>query len=152
MLSKSLRTALAGALCLSLAGAPVLARQPDAPEPPEANERGWRPDRWEDRPPPRPSSQYWECRGLYGREKERCERRVERDRHDREDDRREKDRKKGVAAGVVGTLVVGAVIAAIAADAKKKKERREYCEREYGNYDERTDSYRASDGRWYRCQ
>ena len=58
-------------------------------------------------------------------------------------------------AGAVGVLVVGGIVAALASSGKKDKEKRErkrYCEARYGSYDERTDTYRASDGRWYPCE
>ena len=35
---------------------------------------------------------------------------------------------------------------------KETRERQRYCVARYGNYDERSDSYRASDGRWYPCE
>ena len=122
------------------------------------------------------SAQSWEgsrtCRGLEGRrlancererERERSDNRWERDRHaDNNYDRRERERKKrkdakkdGVVQGVVGAVVVGGIVAAIASSGNKKKkdrERRGYCENRYGNYDEKSDSYRASNGRWYRCE
>jgi len=125
-------------------------------------------------------AQSWEsarsCRGLDGRSRANCERerdriRGERDRYDRKDrdrharrdqDRREWERKRrkdakkdGVVAGAVGAVVVGGLVAAIASSGNKKKkerERREYCEDRYGSYDAKSDSYRASDGRWYPCE
>lgn len=127
-------------------------------------------------------AQNWEsarsCRGLDGRSRVNCERerdrdrtRGERDRYDRKDqdrharrdqDRREWERKRrkdakkdGVVAGAVGAVVVGGLVAAIASSENKKKKeraRREYCEDRYGTYDTKTDSYRASDGRWYPCE
>lgn len=104
------------------------------------------------------------CRGLEGRERVRCER--AREQHDSrwDDDRsrnkRERERRKdakadGVVAGVIGTVLIGGIIAAATSGGKKKKadrNRRDYCMDRYGSYDERSDSYRASDGRWYRCE
>lgn len=105
------------------------------------------------------------CRGLDGRDRARCER--DRDRRnggrwDREESRRDRERERrkdaktdGIVAGVVGTAIIGGIIAAAASSKKNKNkygDRRSYCEDRYGNYDERTDSYRASDGRWYRCE
>lgn len=106
------------------------------------------------------------CRDRDGRDRIRCERerdRWEQERREREDrrrrewerKRRDEARAKGVATGVVGAVVVGGIIAAIASSGDKKKkarERRRYCEERYGNYDERTDSYRAEDGHWHRCE
>ena len=107
------------------------------------------------------------CRGLDGRERTRCERarereqsRWERDRNqnqrDRERERRKDARVDGIVAGVVGTVLIGGIIAAATSGGDKKKkearDRRSYCMDRYGNYDERTDSYRASNGRWYRCE
>jgi hypothetical protein len=107
------------------------------------------------------------CDYLDGRDRVRCDReraRWERDRRgrghhwerERERRKREEAKKKGVVAGVVGTAIVGGIIAAIASDGGKKKkkarEREEYCRDRYDNYDARTDSYQASDGRWYRCE
>ncbi len=73
----------------------------------------------------------------------------------REHDRHKNDVAKGAVAGAVGVLVVGGLVAALASSGKKDKEKRErqrYCVARYGNYDERSDSYRASDGRWYPCE
>lgn len=104
------------------------------------------------------------------RERERERVRWDKDRYDRKDrhardrerDRREWERKKrkdakkdGVVAGAVGAVVVGGIVAAIASSENKKKkerQRREYCEDRYGTYDVKSDSYRASDGRWYPCE
>lgn len=119
--------------------------------------------RWSHRPPPRPMGPSIDrCDGLYGRDRVRCESRRDRDRRawhrrerERERDRRDDARTEGVVAGVVGAAIMGGVIAAVAKDSKKKKERRErrrYCIDRYGNYDERTDSYRARDGRFYPCE
>lgn len=105
------------------------------------------------------------CWGLEGRDRARCENertrwQNERNRQDR-DRKRERDRRKdaktdGVVAGVIGTVLIGGIIAAAASGNNKEKsrqrDRRSYCLDRYGNYDERTDSYRASDGRWYRCE
>jgi hypothetical protein len=100
------------------------------------------------------------CRGLEGGDRDRCERASDR-RDDRWDRRRDRERRKdaktdGIVVGVVGTAILGGIIAAAASGKNKKRDgnddRRAYCERRYGNYDERTDSYRASDGRWYRCE
>jgi hypothetical protein len=127
--------------------------------PQEAEERRGRPE-WSDRPPPRPSSPVYnddDCWRLYGWERRRCEER--RDRHRREEEEKRKDAKaKGVVAGVVGTMIGAALIGAMVSNSKKDKpdrrteERRRYCLDRYGNYDVRTDSYRASDGRSYRCE
>ena len=105
------------------------------------------------------------CRGLEGRERARCERAREknesrwddRNRHqrDRERERRKDAKADGVVAGVIGTVLIGGIIAAATSGGKKKKEdrnRRDYCSDRYGSYDERSDSYRASDARWYRCE
>jgi len=107
------------------------------------------------------------CRGLEGRERTRCERarqsndnRWDRDRNrgqrDRERERRKDAKADGVVAGVIGTVLIGGIIAAATSGKKKPKDddraRREYCMDRYGSYDERSDSYRASDGRWYRCE
>lgn len=100
------------------------------------------------------------------REQARWERdrydRKEQDRRGRDRDRREWERKKrkdakkdGVVAGAVGAVVVGGIVAAIASSENKKKkerQRREYCEDRYGTYDVKSDTYRASDGRWYPCE
>lgn len=99
------------------------------------------------------------CRGLDGRDRARCERASERC-DDRWDRRRERERNRrndaktqGIVAGVVGTAILGGIIAAAASGNKKRGNdgRREECEERYGNYDERSDSYRASDGRLYPC-
>jgi hypothetical protein len=100
------------------------------------------------------------CRGLDGRARDRCERDREASRWDRNrsESERERERRKdaktnGVVAGVVGTVVLGGIIAAIASSGNdKKRERRAYCEDRYGNYDSGSDSYQASDGRWYKCR
>lgn len=105
------------------------------------------------------------CRGLEGRERSRCERAREsehnrwdrdRNRHDRERERRKNAKADGIVAGVIGTVLIGGIIAAATSGKKKPKEdrrnRRDYCMDRYGSYDERSDSYRASDGRWYRCE
>lgn len=106
------------------------------------------------------SAQGWRggdsCRGLDGRDRARCERRDDRrDRRDRQRDRERRNdaRTDGIIAGVVGTAILGGIIAAAASSGKKKESdgRRSYCEERYGNYDERSDSYRASDGRLYPC-
>lgn len=81
--------------------------------------------------------------------------RWERERRERERRRRKDAKADGVVAGVVGAAVVGGIIAAAASSNKKNKEKRErrgYCIERYGNYDERTDSYRAADGAWYKCE
>lgn len=98
------------------------------------------------------------CNNQNGRDRMRCER--ERDRWAEE--RRKQDRKRrddktatAVVAGVAGAVVIGSIAAAIASSNEKKKReraRREYCLDRYGNYDDRTDSYRASDGRRYSCE
>jgi len=116
--------------------------------------------RWSHRPPPRPMgpSISDDCRGLHGRDRVRCDR--DRDRRgwrhrERERERRKDAKTDGIVAGVVGAAIVGGVIAAIGSDNRKKKERRErrrYCLDRYGNYDARTDSYRARDGRFYPCE
>ncbi|MBY8821947.1 hypothetical protein [Sphingomonas colocasiae] len=119
--------------------------------------------RWSHRPPPRPMEPSFDrCDRLHGRDRARCEGRRDRDRRawrhherERERDRRNDARTEGVVAGVVGAAIIGGVIAAVAKDGKKKKElreRRRHCIDRYGNYDERTDSYRASDGRFHRCE
>ncbi|MGF7148292.1 hypothetical protein FHS96_001920 [Sphingomonas zeicaulis] len=105
------------------------------------------------------------CRRLDGRDRERCER--DRDRWDPDRNRRERERERrkdaktdGIVAGVVGTAITGGIIAAAASKKNKDKgrdgdggrDRRVYCEDRYGNYDGRSDSYRAADGRWYRCE
>lgn len=102
------------------------------------------------------------CWGLKGRDRTRCERdrdrgnwNSDRSRRSRERERRKDAKTDGVVAGVVGTVLVGGIIAAVATSGKKKdknRDRREYCEDRYGNYDERSDSYRAADGQWYRCE
>lgn len=97
-------------------------------------------DRWDNRDTP------W-CRRA--REDEHRRREAERDRH--------KDNvAKGVVAGAVGAVVIGGIVAAIASSEKekerRKQERRRYCAARYGSYDERTDTYRATDGRWYPCE
>ncbi len=109
------------------------------------------------------------CDYLEGRELMRCERDMERRHDDRraEEERRRRDwedkkrkdaKTKGVVAGVVGTAVAAGIIAAIVSDSNKKKkekkerDRRAYCTDRYGNYDDRTDSYRTRDGRWERCE
>ncbi len=101
------------------------------------------------------------CDRRDGRDRIRCERdqaRWEREREDRwrreaERKRRDDARAKGVAAGVIGTALVGGLIVALASDGKKKKarERARYCIERYGNYDERSDTYRARDGNSYPC-
>lgn len=102
------------------------------------------------------------CDWREGRDRIRCERdqgRWEREREDRwrreaDRKRRDDDRAKGVAAGVIGTALVGGLIVALASDSKKKKKARErerYCIERYGNYDERSDTYRDRDGRSYPC-
>jgi hypothetical protein len=86
-------------------------------------------------------------------------------RRDRDDDRRRREKErdrhkddvaKGAVAGAVGVLLVGGIVAALASSGKDKekraRERRRYCVDRYGSYDERTDTYRASDGRWYPCE
>lgn len=99
-----------------------------------------------------------DCRGLHGWDRRRCEDRRSRERREharRERERREDAKKKGIVTGVVGAVIGAAVIGAIAGGAKKNKEasqRRRYCLERYGNYDQRTDSYRASDGRFYPCE
>lgn len=102
------------------------------------------------------------CQNLSGRDRARCERDRgnrgngwDRDRDRRERARRSDAKTDGIVAGVVGTAILAGVIAAVADGNKKKNrgnDRRDYCMNRYGNYDERSDSYRASDGRWYRCQ
>ena len=132
---------------MSIAGAAALAF-PIVPVAAPAQARGW----------DKSSS----CRGLEGRDRARCERDRDRSRWDRHESRRDRERKRrkdaktdGIVAGVVGTAIVGGIIAAAASSKKKKNkdnDRRGYCEDRYGNYDERTDSYRASDGRSYQCE
>lgn len=98
------------------------------------------------------------CWGLEGRDRERCERDSQRgyeqNRNERERQRRKDAKAEGVVAGVVGAAVLGAIIASAANDKNKNRERdrREYCERRYGEYDARSDSYRASNGVWYPCR
>lgn len=102
------------------------------------------------------------CRGLEGRERARCERdrdnwERDRSRRDREHqrERRRDDRADRVVAGVVGAVIIGGLIAAATSgdkDRRRDRERRSYCKDRYGNYVERNESYRAADGRWYRCQ
>jgi hypothetical protein len=103
------------------------------------------------------------CWGREGRDRARCERDAARDNGRWGDDRNRRDweRKRrndaktdGIVAGVVGTAVIAGIIAAASSDKKKRNERdrRDYCIDRYGNYDARTDSYRASDGSWYRCE
>ncbi len=71
-------------------------------------------------------------------------------RHDRERKRRKDAKADGVVAGVIGTVMIGGIIAAATSGKKKPKDnrsnRRDYCMDRYGSYDERSDSYRASDG------
>lgn len=149
-----------GRWMMALAAAGYLAgaspgHQPARAQQAEDRRAGWNDDdRW--RPP--------HCRDRDGRDRIRCERERDRwersereDRRRREWERKRRDdaRAKGVATGVVGAVVVGGIIAAIASSGDKKKkarERRRYCEDRYGNYDERTDSYRADNGQWYRCE
>ena len=86
-------------------------------------------------------------RGDWGRDRDR-------DRRERERDRRKDAKTDGIVAGVVGTAIIGGIIAAAASSNKKKdgdRDRRDYCESRYGNYDARTDTYRAADGRSYPC-
>lgn len=113
------------------------------------------------------------CWGREGRDRARCERdrgnvNWDRNRRDWERERRKDAKTDGIVAGVVGTAILGGIIAAAASSSKNRKrddrgsdygdrrndygDRRSYCASRYGNYDERTDSYRASDGRWYRCE
>jgi len=74
--------------------------------------------------------------------------------HEWERKKRREAHTNGVVAGVVGAAVLGGVIAAVASSHKDKHrdDRSDYCRHRYGNYDPRTDSYRASDGRLYRCE
>ena len=98
------------------------------------------------------------CNDRNGRDRAYCER----ERNRWAEERRKQDRKRrddktatAVVAGVAGAVVVGSIAAAIASSNEKKKrarERREYCLDRYGNYDDRTDSYRAGDGRRYSCE
>lgn len=104
----------------------------------------------------------WQNRDWQNRDRDR-DRRGDWDRRDRDRDRwqdsrrdRERERRKdaktdGIVTGVVATAVIGGIIAAAASSGKKKSDRQRYCEDRYGNYDPRTDQYRASDGRYYRC-
>lgn len=98
--------------------------------------------RWDDRGPS------WHQRGSWERQREEVSRREwERRRHD--------DAKAaGVVAGVVGTAVLVGVIAAAANRDKEERARArvDYCVNRYGNYDQTTDSYRASNGYAYRCE
>ncbi|WP_165191725.1 BA14K family protein [Caulobacter soli] len=99
-----------------------------------------------------------DCGRLQGGDRRRCEDRRDRDRREharRESERRKDAKNKGVVAGVVGTVIGAAVIGALIDGNKKNKqaeERRRYCLSRYGNYDPSTDSYRANDGRSYRCE
>lgn len=97
------------------------------------------------------------CWGLEGRDRARCERDNRRAgehyRNDRERERRKDAKAEGVVAGVVGAAIIGGIIASAANKNKnKERDRREYCERRYGEYDARSDSYRASNGVWYPCR
>ncbi len=97
------------------------------------------------------------CWGLDGRDRARCERDGQRDadrfRDDRERERRKDAKAEGVVAGVVGAAIIGGIIASAASKNKnKERERREYCERRYGEYDAPSDRYRASNGAWYPCR
>jgi DNA-binding helix-hairpin-helix protein with protein kinase domain len=80
----------------------------------------------------------------------------DRDRHDRR-----RERKDNLAVGIVGTAILAGVIAAAASkkrdrdrdrDENQYRDHAEYCRDRYGNYDPRYDTYRASDGRNYRCE
>lgn len=98
-----------------------------------------------------------DCSRYENRDSRWCRRAREEERRRRDDehDRHKNDAAKGAVAGAVGVLVVGGIVAALASSGKKDKEKRErkrYCEARYGSYDERTDTYRASDGRWYPCE
>ncbi|MFC4254940.1 hypothetical protein GRI97_05850 [Altererythrobacter xixiisoli] len=108
------------------------------------------------------------CWSREGRDRERCERdqqrrnreEAERNRSRDRDRNRERDRRNdaktdGIVIGVVGAAVLAGVIAAATSgnrNDREKRDRRNYCMERYGNYDERSDSYRARDGRWYRCE
>lgn len=84
---------------------------------------------------------------------ERDRSRADRNRRDWERKRRNDAKTEGIVAGVVGTAVLAGIIAAAASSGKKdRREREDYCRDRYGNYDRATDSYRASDGRRYRCE
>ncbi|WP_411851942.1 hypothetical protein ACLB90_05300 [Stenotrophomonas sp. LGBM10] len=83
---------------------------------------------------------------------DRDDRRDDRRRHERERDRRDDDKATGVVVGVVATAVVAGVIAAAAKRERETRERTDYCIQRYGNYDRRSDSYRAANGYTYPCR
>ena len=69
------------------------------------------------------------CRGVEGRDRQRCERGRGPGRHhghrDRDRERRKDAKRDGIVAGVVGTAILGGIIVAAASGDKKNKERRE---------------------------
>lgn len=110
---------------------------------------------------PAANAQSWEDRR--DRDGDRWSRERRRDEWDRRDsNRRDRERRRrndaktdGIVAGVVGTAVVAGIIAAATSGGRKEKrydEREAYCRDRYGNYDRERDSYRADDGRYYRCE
>ncbi len=106
------------------------------------------------------------CWSREGRDRDRCERdqqrrnreeaqrnRAQERQRERERDRRNDAKTDGIVIGVVGAAVLAGVIAAATSGKRdSNRDRRNYCMERYGNYDERSDSYRARDGRWYRCE
>lgn len=70
--------------------------------------------------------------------------------------RREQRRKDRVRSAIVistlGPQAAGGVVATSVVKKKRmERERRNYCLDRYGNYDQKTDSYRDDRGQWRRC-